>query len=315
VKFVDERFYDLYMNEVARLREILLKSRTKREQIYVVRYYDATKLNNNHIIAMELGTSTLGEYMLKEEDPKKQENLLSLLHDACRGLKILHDIGIIHRDINPHNILVTKGDHGQIIGKLTDFGLSKKLDAYLNTMSSNPSGCGTQDWMPPELLAALDENKRYHCSRQSDIFSTGLTMFYIMSGGEHPGGVPSRRTVNIADGNLSFDTWLRKDPSSCIRFQSCISKMICKNRKDSVNIHHVLKHPWCWKPERDLQFMQDVSNYLSSKEDEVIQDRRKLKTLFSERIPFIGTNGWKGMICEKVQSYLDERACHCSEES
>jgi serine/threonine-protein kinase/endoribonuclease IRE1 len=177
-------------------------------------------------------------------------------------------------------------------------------------MSSNSSGCGTQDWMPPELLAALEENKQYPCSKETDIFSMGLTMYYVMSGGEHPGGVPSRRTINIAKGNLSFDAWSRNYPSVCIRFQSCISKMICKDRKDRVKIQHVLKHPWCWKPARNLKFIVDVSNYLSAKGDEVGQDRINLKNLISERIPCIriGTNGWKGILCDKVRSYLVEYA-------
>jgi len=67
-------------------------------------------------------TKTLGQ--LYKKDPqllKSPEFIAQMMHQSLLGVKFLHDNGIVHRDIKPHNLLINKLKHI----KLSDMGLSK----------------------------------------------------------------------------------------------------------------------------------------------------------------------------------------------
>lgn len=90
-------------------------------------------------------------------------------HDIVAGVKYLHTMGIIHRDIKCANILVSSHDNG--VAKLADFGCSKQL-ADMRTASLEESLLairGSVPWMAPEVI------KQSGHGRPSDIWSLGAT--------------------------------------------------------------------------------------------------------------------------------------------
>ena len=59
----------------------------------------------------------------------------------------------VHRDIKPHNVLISKPNaHGQIKAMISDFGLCKKLAAGRRSFSRRSGAAGTEGWIAPEML-------------------------------------------------------------------------------------------------------------------------------------------------------------------
>lgn len=110
-----------------------------------------------------------------------------VLYQIAWGLAHLHSLKIVHRDINPRNILIyirsQKLANLPLI-KLADFGISKALkidrEDYTNTSVTNPNG--TRGWMAPEMY----QLERF--DSKVDIFPMGCIFAYTLSGGKHPFG-------------------------------------------------------------------------------------------------------------------------------
>ena len=102
-----------------------------------------------------------------------------ILRQLLDGLGFLHSQGIIHRDLKPQNILIVNRD-GEYIPKITDFGISKKLDINKSSVFSNSlAGAGTLSYSSPEQLGTKS------ISKNTDLWSFGIITFWMLTG-EHP---------------------------------------------------------------------------------------------------------------------------------
>ncbi len=101
--------------------------------------------------------------------------LTECLVQICRALQYIHSRGLVHLDIKPENILVRRGPEGDPQVKIIDFGLVSKRD--------NPLGeeiRGTLAYVAPEILRGEASDHR------ADLYSLGVTLYRLLSGGEHP---------------------------------------------------------------------------------------------------------------------------------
>lgn len=94
------------------------------------------------------------------------------LRQALEGLQYAHRRNILHRDIKPHNLLLTSEGHL----KVSDFGLLKQVEHVATGLTPHEAIVGTPHYMSPEqaLGEPLDE--------RSDLFSLGTTFFHLLSG-------------------------------------------------------------------------------------------------------------------------------------
>jgi serine/threonine-protein kinase len=97
------------------------------------------------------------------------QSVLQLIERAARALHAAHDVGLVHRDIKPGNIMIT-ADGDPI---LLDFGLARDLDTENQTLTQSGQLLGTPAYMAPEQIAA----DREHIDRRADVYGLTVTLF------------------------------------------------------------------------------------------------------------------------------------------
>jgi serine/threonine protein kinase len=109
-------------------------------------------------------------------DKMSTRKILGLAVDICSGLSVLHEVGIIHGDMKPQNVLIFEDPKLGFVAKITDFGSS-----LLKTDIKEPIVLpyNTDIWQAPECQRALDGAQLI----QADTFSLGLVLCYMLSRG------------------------------------------------------------------------------------------------------------------------------------
>ena len=145
--------------------------------------YDVGQHDGISYLVMEyLEGETLGERLLKGRLPLEQVFRVGV--EICHGLEQAHRSGVVHRDLKPGNIMLTKSG-----AKLMDFGLAKAPAAPMGNLSGSNSLAtmsqplttegsivGTIQYMAPEQLEGKEADKR------SDIFALGSVLYEMVTG-------------------------------------------------------------------------------------------------------------------------------------
>ena len=245
------------VNEIELLRSL--------EHENIVKYYVTERDLHFTYIAITLAEASLHDFIKdRAKYPAIVLSELKIFKDCCGGLSYLHHYennesssttttSIIHRDIKPHNILLTRTSSGQSKAMLSDFGIAKKhsLDVT-QTLSTGTKG--TEGWIAPEVM-----NSGVH-TPSSDIFSMGCVAFFIFSGGQHPFGERNERNQRIAEAELNMRPIARVD----IGIYSVLHSMLSNKSEWRPPIASVLKHPIFWTTMEKLQFLVRFSNSMEN---------------------------------------------------
>lgn len=134
----------------------------------IVNVYDVGEENGIYYIVMELVEGiTLKKYIEKKARLSVKE-AVSIAIQISMGIEAAHNNHIIHRDIKPQNIIISK--EGKV--KVTDFGIAKA--ATSNTITSNVMG--SVHYTSPE------QARGGYSDEKSDIYSLGITMYEMLTG-------------------------------------------------------------------------------------------------------------------------------------
>ncbi|KTG47292.1 hypothetical protein cypCar_00021629, partial [Cyprinus carpio] len=237
-------------------REVQLL-RESDEHPNVIRYFCTERDRQFQYIAIELCNSTLQEYVERKDFNRHGLEPVTLLEQTMSGLAHLHSLNIVHRDLKPHNILVSMPNtHGRVKAMISDFGLCKKLAVGRHSFSRKSGVPGTEGWIAPEVLS---EDAKHNPTCMVDIFSAGCVFYYVVSEGHHPFGKSLQRQANILLGAYSLD---HLDPNrhEDIVARNLIEQMLSMEPEKRPLADRVLKHPFFWSLEKQLQFFQDVSD-------------------------------------------------------
>lgn len=134
----------------------------------IVNVYDVGEESGIYFIVMELVDGiTLKKYIEKKARLSVKE-AISIAIQVSMGIEAAHNNHIIHRDIKPQNIIISK--EGKV--KVTDFGIAKA--ATSNTITSNVMG--SVHYTSPE------QARGGYSDEKSDIYSLGITLFEMLTG-------------------------------------------------------------------------------------------------------------------------------------
>ncbi len=134
----------------------------------IVNVYDVGTDRGLHYMVMELVEGiTLKEYIEKKGRIAPRE-LISIAIQMCGGISAAHQAGLIHRDIKPQNIMISRD--GKV--KVTDFGIAKAVTS--NTVTTNAMG-SVHYSSPEQVRGGFSDQK-------SDIYSIGITLYEMATG-------------------------------------------------------------------------------------------------------------------------------------
>ena len=163
--FLDEAKLNLYLNHAN-----------------IVHVFDIGRSGQTYFIVMEyidgLNLRTLSESLARQKRRLDMQLSLFIMMEVCKGLGYAHDmgnpesgqpLGIVHRDVSPPNILISK--MGEI--KLVDFGLAKAASQLERTDPGVVKG--KFSYLSPEAASGLDVDYR------ADIFACGILLFEMLT--------------------------------------------------------------------------------------------------------------------------------------
>lgn len=136
----------------------------------IVSIFDVGVDDDRHYITMEyVDGRTLKEY-ITQKGPLPYKEALDIASQICDAIEAAHNKNIVHRDIKPHNILIT--DDGKI--KVADFGIARFGTG--KTLSNGNDILGSVHYISPEQAKGISVDNR------SDIYSLGVVLYEMLSG-------------------------------------------------------------------------------------------------------------------------------------
>src|SRR5713101_3115877 len=131
---------------------------------------------------MELVEGETLEAKVRREGPLPLALALEIIEQAARALAAAEACGVVHRDIKPSNIMLESDPGGGApIVKVIDYGIAKILnpEAERGAEKTQPGFIGTPAFASPEQFAPSEQTK---IDTRSDIYSLGVTFWYLLSG-------------------------------------------------------------------------------------------------------------------------------------
>jgi serine/threonine protein kinase len=173
VKQLKKRFHKNEEYRYRFLREIeLLKLLQESEN--VIELISADK--DNLLYIMPLATSNLYNHIKKKNNTLELEIRYNIVSQIISAIEIAHSKNILHRDISPNNILLFESN-GQLLIKVSDFGLGKNKESLSHYTKSSVSGYGQILYVAPEQREKLNS-----ATVKSDIYSLGKLVYFVFTG-------------------------------------------------------------------------------------------------------------------------------------
>ncbi len=124
-----------------------------------------------YFYSMELVDGPTLEEIIEEKGPLSESTAVEYMIGIASALKEAHGKGIVHRDVKPANILITK----EGVPKLSDLGLAKPMSGRLD-VTMGGRAIGSPHYMSPEQIQGKDVDGR------SDLYSLGATFYQALTG-------------------------------------------------------------------------------------------------------------------------------------
>jgi serine/threonine-protein kinase len=164
--------------EVVRRFQREARAATQLNHPNIVHVYDLGQTSEGTLyIAMELVSGESLKDAIKAQGPLEAARIVRVMSQVCDGLAVAHRAGVVHRDLKPHNIMLTRDREGAELAKIVDFGIAKTFEIDAKTqLTVEGATLGTPQYMSPEQAAGSNVDGR------SDIYSLGVILYEMLTG-------------------------------------------------------------------------------------------------------------------------------------
>ncbi|MCH5272226.1 MAG: Stk1 family PASTA domain-containing Ser/Thr kinase [Lachnospiraceae bacterium] len=179
----------------------------------IVSVYDVGDDDDLHYIVMELVEGITLKKFIEKKGRLEIKEAIGIAIQIAQGLEAAHDNHIVHRDIKPQNIIISR--EGKV--KVADFGIAKA--ATTNTVTQN--AVGSVHYLSPE------QARGGYSDEKSDIYSLGITMYEMLSGKVPFAG---DNTVSVALSHIQYEPVPVKEVNPAVPYsvdkivQKCMQK-------------------------------------------------------------------------------------------
>ena len=184
----EEDDYDFHIEQIQKEKEISKLFNSE----YIIKLKKEFETEKNIVFEQEYSESDLKEYLYQngslEIEMVGKNNLelfKSFIIDIAKALKLIHEKGIVHRNIKPHNIFIQKLNKNKKKVKIGDFSSA----IYMKEINDSQP-MGTIFYTAPEIVKNLDYNEK------CDMWSVGITLFEIYFGVLPYGRYPNTKKMN-----------------------------------------------------------------------------------------------------------------------
>jgi len=184
----EEDDYDFHIEQIQKEKEISKLFNSE----YIIKLKKEFETEKNIVFEQEYSESDLKEYLYQngslEIEMVGKNNLelfKSFIIDIAKALKLIHEKGIVHRNIKPHNIFIQKLNKNKKKVKIGDFSSA----IYIKEINDSQP-MGTIFYTAPEIVKNLDYNEK------CDMWSVGITLFEIYFGVLPYGRYPNTKKMN-----------------------------------------------------------------------------------------------------------------------
>ncbi|MFZ5468415.1 MAG: serine/threonine protein kinase [Myxococcota bacterium] len=172
-------------------REAEVASRLRHPNVITIFDFGRTSEGTCYYV-MELLEGESLKQIVKREGPMSLRRAVGVIEQAARGLAHAHNMGCVHRDLKPHNIMIQNLD-GQEFVKVLDFGLVKALEpGEEEQLTSTGQVLGTPQYMPPEQAGGEGVDQR------SDLYSLAGVLYFCLTGTSPFGANTVRKALQAA---------------------------------------------------------------------------------------------------------------------
>jgi eukaryotic-like serine/threonine-protein kinase len=137
----------------------------------IVTVFDVGNEAQTHYMVMEFIDGQDLKRIIKTDGVLPVDRALKLAIQICAGIGFAHRAGLVHADVKPQNMLVTRGD----VVKVTDFGIAQALS------DTQPGEKVSVVWGSPHYFAP-EQARGEHPTPASDVYSIGIVMFEMLTG-------------------------------------------------------------------------------------------------------------------------------------
>jgi TolB-like protein/Tfp pilus assembly protein PilF/predicted Ser/Thr protein kinase len=197
----DKKTLERFSNELKIARKIAHKN--------VGRMYELMEEKGTHFITMEYVPGEDLKSFIKRAGPLSAGKTTFIAKQVCAGLAEAHELGVVHRDLKPQNIMIDKEGNSRIM----DFGIARSLKA--KGITDAGVMIGTPEYMSPEQVDAKETDQR------SDIYSLGVILYEMVTGrvpfeGDTPLSVAVKQKTETPEDPRKLNSQIPVDLSNVI---------------------------------------------------------------------------------------------------